>query len=148
MRFWDSSAVLPLCLEDPDSERLQHLAREDPLMVAWWGTVVECASAVARLRRDGVFDVSQERAVETLLQEVSAAWIEVQPSDDVRRWGIRLMRRHPLRAADALQLAAAQLWANGRPEGNAFVCLDHRLRDAARREGFSVIPQFDDEVGI
>ena len=117
-------------------------------MVAWWGTVVECASAVARLRRDGVFEVSQEQAVETVLQAMAAAWTEVQPSDEVRRWGIRLMRRHPLRAADALQLAAAQIWASGRPEGNSFVCLNHKLRDAARREGFSVIPDFGEEVGI
>lgn len=140
MRFWDSSAVLPLCLEEPNSGRLLDLAKEDSLMIAWWGTVVECASAVARLRREGFFDASQERAVDHLLEAVAAAWTEVQPSDEIRRWGIRLMRRHPLRAADALQLAAAHLWASGRPEGYAFVCLDHRLRDAALKEGFTVLP--------
>ena len=109
-------------------------------MVAWWGTLVECASALARLRRDGSLDVSQEHSVNALLQVVATAWTEVQPSEEVRRSGLRLLRRHPLRAADALQLAAAHLWATSGPEGYGFVCLDVRLRDAALLEGFMVLP--------
>ena len=48
---------------------------------------------------------------------------------------------HPLRAADAMQLAAAIVWANGQATGHEFVCLDHRLREAAQREGFTVLPK-------
>ena len=109
-------------------------------MVAWWGTLVECTSAVARLRRESTLDVSQEHSIYNLLQAVATAWTEVQPGEELRRSGIRLLRRYPLRAADALQLAAANLWAAGRPEGYGFVCLDRRLREAASLEGFMVLP--------
>jgi hypothetical protein len=47
---------------------------------------------------------------------------------------------HPLRAGDALQLAAALVSSEDAPQGETFVCLDTRLRDAARREGFAIRP--------
>jgi len=140
LRFWDSSAVLPLCLEEPHSGRLRELATEDPHIVAWWSTVVECTSAMARLRREGFLNIEQERQVAMVLDTVVAEWTEIQPSEELRRSSIQLLRRHPLRSADALQLAAAHLWAAGRPEGNPFICVDRRLRDAALLEGFVVLP--------
>jgi hypothetical protein len=47
---------------------------------------------------------------------------------------------HPLRAADALQLAAALIWVEEQPHGESFVSLDPRLRDSAAREGFTLVP--------
>ena len=140
MRFWDSSTVLPLCLEEPHSGRLRELATEDPHIVVWWGTVVECTSAIARLRREGFLNIEQERQVALVLDTIVTEWTEIQPSEGLRRSSIQLLRHHPLQAADALQLAAADLWVAGRPEGNAFICIDRRLRDAALREGFVVLP--------
>jgi len=49
-------------------------------------------------------------------------------------------RPYRLRAADAFQLAAALAWCEGHPRGERFLSLDDRLRDAARREGFTVLP--------
>jgi predicted nucleic acid-binding protein len=65
----------------------------------------------------------------------------VAPTDDVRRRAGRLVAAHPLRAADALQLAVALTWCEEQPAGERFVCLDERLRDAARREGFTLVPE-------
>lgn len=65
-----------------------------------------------------------------------ASWFEVQPGDAIREQALRLLRVHPLRAADALQLAAALEWA-GTPTRAAFMTFDERLRSAAHREGFS-----------
>ena len=95
---------------------------------------------MARLRREGFLSIEQERQVAMVLDSLVAEWTEIQPSEELRRSGIQLLRRHPLRAADALQLAAAHLWAAGRPEGNEFICVDRRLRDAALLEGFVVLP--------
>jgi hypothetical protein len=53
---------------------------------------------------------------------------------------LRLLRNHPLRAADALQLAAALIASEETPQTLEFICLDDRLALAARREGFTVIP--------
>ena len=65
---------------------------------------------------------------------------EVDPSNQLRDRAARLLDLHPLRAADALQLAAALDWCEERTAGAGFVCLDQRLRAAATREGFDVYP--------
>ncbi|MFY9343542.1 MAG: hypothetical protein WAT39_13685 [Planctomycetota bacterium] len=52
----------------------------------------------------------------------------------------RLLANHPLRAADACQLAAALIACRERPDALGFVTLDSRLAEAARREGFTVLP--------
>jgi len=50
-----------------------------------------------------------------------------------------LLRIHPLRAADSLQLAAALTVAEQEPSSLSFVCLDQRLAEAAIREGLPTI---------
>lgn len=47
-----------------------------------------------------------------------------------------MLRVHPLRAADAAQLAAAFVAAERHPSSLEFVILDMRLAAAARKEGF------------
>ena len=49
-------------------------------------------------------------------------WIEVQPTETVRDLAESLVQRHPLRAADATQLAAALIWCKRQPRNRAFVC--------------------------
>ena len=66
--------------------------------------------------------------------------VVIQPTDHVRERAEQLIAVYPLRAADALQLAAALTWCENQPWNERFVCLDKRLRDAARKEGFSVLP--------
>jgi predicted nucleic acid-binding protein len=104
-------------------------------VAVWWGTPVECASAIARLERDGA---PPERVVEAFarLDDIARAWTEVEPHDEVRDVARRLLRVHPLRAADALQLAAAYVIAERRPATLEVVTLDERLRLAAMKEGF------------
>ena len=65
---------------------------------------------------------------------------EVLPADSVRASAQRLLRVHPLRAADSLQLAAALLACEQDPPSLELVCLDDRLAEAAGREGFPVVP--------
>lgn len=139
MRFWDSSALVPLLVEEASTARLLALYREDLEVVAAWTTPVECASAVARLERQG--DLSSNDANEAFarLDALAPSWIEVEPRDEQREIARRLLRVHPLRAADALQLAAAVLAAERRPATLDLVTLDDRLADAARREGFRLL---------
>ena len=135
MRFWDASALVPLLLEQPLSERSRQLHAADPEIVAWWGSSIECASAIARLHREDRLTVAEDRQARSLLTMLSASWFEVQPGDAVRAQALRLLRLHSLRAADALQLAAAVEWGGSPPEGQ-FVSFDERLNAAAEREGF------------
>ncbi len=136
MRFWDSSALVPLCLEQPLTVPARQLLDADSGLVVWWGSLIECASAIARLHREGHLTDKQEVAARELLGFLRASWFEMQAGEAVREQALRLLRVHPLRAADALQLAAALEWA-GSPAKGAFVTFDERLGAAARREGFT-----------
>lgn len=139
MRFWDSSAILPLLLPDPRTKAMGQLLRDDPAVAAWWGTPVECASAIARLERDGRLDDDGVAAATARLAEAVKSWTEVPPVERVREQAARLLRLHPLRAADALQLAAATVLANFDARSLPVVTLDQQLASAARREGFEVL---------
>jgi uncharacterized protein len=136
VRYWDSSAVLPLLVREASSAGAYELFEADPQVVTWWTTEVECASAIARREREGG---AGARAALERLAALAGSWREVQPTRRVRLTARRLLRVHPLRAADALQLAAAIAAAEGAAESLPFVTLDARLADAAEREGFEVI---------
>jgi uncharacterized protein len=136
MRFWDSSALMPLLVAEPATAALSQLAAQDGEIVVWWATPVECASAIARLERDAALRPPQVAAAFSRLDAFAAGWLQVEPSDEIRETARRLLRVHPLRAADALQLAAAVVAAERRPPTMTFVTLDDRLRTAAGREGF------------
>lgn len=139
MRFWDSSAIVPLLVAEPSRERLLDALDQDSIMVVWWGTPVECTSALARREREGSLGVTETTTALERLRALTMAWQEVLPSESVRGVAQRLLRVHPLRAADALQLAAALLAAEREPVSLEFVSLDERLNAAAQREGFRLL---------
>jgi hypothetical protein len=139
VRFWDASAIVPLLVAEQTTGRLQALARRDPDMLAWWGTAVECASALARLERDAALDAKAAELAFRRLTQIADAWHEIEPGELVRENAIRFVRVHPLRAADALQLAAAFVAAERRPASLQVVTLDERLADAMRKEGFALL---------
>lgn len=138
MRFWDSSAILPLIIDEPGRAPLLELLESDPVMVVWWSTPVELISAVSRQERDGALEPAIAAAAVDRVRRLERAWHQVTPSDSVRNRAQRLLRVHPLRAADSLQLAAALNVAGDDPASTRFVTLDRRLRDAAQREGLDV----------
>lgn len=139
MRFWDSSAVVPLVVPERASERVRRLHEDDPIIIAWWGAEVECVSAIARVERAGRLAASGAAEGLRRLVALKQGWHEVEPSEEVRETAKRLLRVHDLRAADSLHLAAAFVAAESRPASLEFVCLDDRLRLAAVREGFAVV---------
>lgn len=140
MIFWDASAIIPLCIDEPQTKIIKGILKKDTFMAVWWGSIIECHSAFARLRRDKFLKHKEEDQVRHLLAILADAWTEIDPSEDIRNIASRLLLLHPLRAADSLQLAAAIVWAGKTPKGHHFVCLDRRLRDAARKEGFALMP--------
>ncbi len=139
MRFWDASAVVPLLVGEAASDVVEEILRHDPVMLVWWATEAECASALARLERSNVLAPDDLEIALTRLAELSPGWHEIQAVPSVRRTALRLLRTHPLRAADALQLAAALIASEGNPASLEVVALDDRLIEAARREGFVVV---------
>ena len=108
-------------------------------MLVWWGTEIECASALARIERENAGATGAIAESFAKLEKLASSWQEVQPATAVKQYSIRLLRVHSLRTADALQLAAAVLGSEQSPSALEFICLDNRLAEAARKEGFTVI---------
>ncbi|OGK87752.1 MAG: hypothetical protein A2X52_05245 [Candidatus Rokubacteria bacterium GWC2_70_16] len=138
MRFWDSSAVVPLLVEQDASSRAAAWATADSAMAVWTLASVETVAALRRLVREGVLTEEAARLAESRLGEILRVCHVVTDVEPVKSLATRLLRLHPLRAFDALQLGAALHWAEGHPQGRTLHTLDSRLALAAQREGFLV----------
>lgn len=139
MRFWDSSAAVPLLCREAESARCRAWLREDPAMLVWALAATEALSALARKRREGVLSATRFSTAKRRLAGLEAAWNEVVAWDAVRVRARRLLEVHALSAADALHLAAALVAVEERPAGIAFVSFDRALGEAAEREGFELL---------
>jgi len=107
VKFWDSSAVIALCVDEPTSADIRSVLRGDPSLVAWWSTRTECLSGLLRRSREGSISGKGLADARAALTALADSWVEVQPSEAVRSGAERLLAAHALRAAEALQVAAA-----------------------------------------
>jgi len=136
VKFWDTSGIVPLLVRQKRTRDMERLWAEDPAVVTWWGTPIECLSAIIRMVRDGSLTADDARDAELRLSVLRDGWDEVMPGEACRRTAERMLRVHALRAADALQLAAALIASDHDPARLGMVCLDERLSEAGRKEGF------------
>lgn len=143
MRYWDASALVPIVVNEPSTERVRSWVQEDPAIVTWAWTRVEITSAVERLTREGTLTRAQRRTVLDRFTALADAWDEVTDVLAVRSRAVSLLARHPLRAADAAQLGAALLIDEHVEATLTFVCFDDRLAEAAEREGLVILPSDD-----
>jgi hypothetical protein len=140
MRFWDSSAIVPVVCAESSSAQCRAWLRSDPIILVWALAATEVVSALARRRRDGVLDAAHFAASKQRLTKLERAWSEVTQYDAVRARARRLLETHSLRAAEALHLAAALVAVEERPASLEFVTFDERLGEAAAKEGFAILP--------
>jgi uncharacterized protein len=140
VNFWDTSAIVPLVLEEPSTPTADTLFEDDPDVLAWWTTRAELLSALARRVREGRIKPAK---LDSIMARADAIWSKtsiIGPEPAILDITQRLLFAYPLRASDALQLAAAVAIVDGRPDEIAFLSFDHRLRAAASAEGFAVLP--------
>lgn len=137
MRFWDTSAIVPLVTEESTTPAMSALLAEDPEIVVACFTTVEVTSAIWRQFRENGDDSLRKRA-ESLLEKLVSRWFQVDDVALVTSTARGVLTRHPLKAADALQLASAISLVN-HPGELPYVTLDHQLAIAASKEGFPVI---------
>ena len=141
MNFWDSSAIVALLVGEATAPIARRIHEADGQVIVWWGTVVECAAAVARHEREGTLRSNQASDFLAYLDQMATFWHEMLPSQRIRAIARRVLRTHPLRAADSFQLAAAIASADENPEAIGFVSFDARLNAAATREGFPILTE-------
>ncbi len=136
MNYWDSSALVPLFVDQPQTRSSEQKLSQDTQVVTAWHSVSECASAFCRLKREGHITESELQGLLSELERHAAHWFIITPGKRLERWTLRLLRVHPLRAMDAIHLAAACL---ARPDADPapfFFTEDTRLSEAAAKEGF------------
>ena len=140
MKFWDTSAVVPLVIDEPVTPEMRALLRRDRDVIVWMFTSVELLSTLGRLGRlsTGLADLLP--GVRLSAMDLFQRWASVTHVEGVRRRADRLVGVHPLSAADAMQLGAALMAAGDRPETLDIVTLDRNLARAAQLEGFRVLP--------
>jgi len=136
--FWDSSALVPLCIHEAASRQAQLYIRKFAPVV-WWGSLVEVHSAICRLHREKEITDTNKQGAVARLRLLSRGWREVLPDDQLRDLAIESLDKYALRAADGLQLAASLIWCQQRPSRRSFICGDRRLAQAAGSVGFSVL---------
>lgn len=138
MSFWDASALVPLCVNEAVSSSARRLWKDGSVHVVRCETVVEMASALARLGREAVIDESNLATAEQILETLEKSWTIVEFDFRV----IDLARIFPalygLKAGDSIQLAAALVWCKEFPKNKDFVSADTRLSKAAETAGFTV----------
>jgi hypothetical protein len=137
LAFWDSSALIPLCVSQPQTAAAR-LLYESYRIVTWRATQVEIMSGLTRLDRMGQITHDRFLIGKQIAQEIMRDWISVGSIESTAGNACLLLELYPLRAADALQLAAALEWCEGKPRGNVFLTFDRRLREAAGLAGFTL----------
>ena len=135
--FWDSSALVPLCVNQAFTPQSLSLERKYKIAV-WWSTHVEIVSALAQLLRQHKLTANDFAHAKNQAEHLANIWLTVAPSAKIASQARVHLESYSLRAADALQLAAAMEWCEGQPDGKIFLTFDARLREAARSVGFTL----------
>lgn len=138
LAFWDTSALVPLCVRNRASARAHQLFRRYAPVV-WWATPVEARSALARELRAGSLTAEAYSNASSNLAALKRRWQEILPNDALRALAEELLDRYPLSAADAMQLAAAYVWSDRHPFDQRFISADKRLLSAAGSVGFRTL---------
>jgi predicted nucleic acid-binding protein len=135
--FWDTSALVTLCVDQVATPQALLLEKKYGIAV-WWATRVEIASALAQLQRQLKITAIQYAHAREQAEGMANLWRVIMPSARIATQACLFLESYTLRAADALQLAAALEWCEGQPLGKVFITFDQRLRDAARLAGFAL----------
>jgi predicted nucleic acid-binding protein len=140
MRFWDSSAIIPLIVREEQSKYCLRAYRADSDMLVWTMSKLEVLGALCRRMRDGALGPTSFDSAALRTNRLFESIYEVDAIQRVKERAMRLLRVHPLRAADALQLAAVMVGTEENVRRLPFMCFDDRLAAAARLEGYEVNP--------
>ena len=139
MNFWDTSAIVPLLVREADTTLREGQLKSADGVTVWWATRVECVSALCRRERESALPSAAFQSAMARLEAIRLQWLVVSPSKVILSRAERLLRIHPLRAADAMQLAAALLAVREEPDGASFHTADTQLAAAAEKENFTIL---------
>ncbi len=137
--FWDTSALVPLCVQQQPSSAVRQLLEQHEIAV-WWATPVEMRSAFEPLLRMGQLTAPEHAMAGARLEKLRRGWQELPPSEALRSQAETFLINYPFSAADTLQLPSSWNWCSGNPQNCLFISADAQLLEAARQVGFQIVP--------
>jgi hypothetical protein len=137
MRYFDASALVKRYVREEGTTRVRRLLASDVSATSRF-SAVEIASALGRRAREGAFSEADRDGAITALEADLTSMLVVELTKEIAMRAQALVRRHPLRAGDAVQLASCLYIQGELGEKTSFIGFDNRLTDAARREGLVV----------
>lgn len=140
MKFWDASAVIPLLLTEKQSDYCLQILKDDQDVLLWCLSRVEIVSAMTRRLREQSLTFGEFQSAKIRLQHILEGAYQITALEKVMNRAVRLLEVHPLRAADACQLASVLVATQEDPYRVSLICFDERLKEAAIKEGFVVNP--------
>lgn len=140
MRFWDSSAIIPLLVLEKQTEYCINAFKADKEIMVWTMSRIEVFSALCRRLRENALNEESFESANKRINDLFDIAFDIVSISKVKERALRLLRVHPLKAADALQLASALVATQEDTSRLPIMCFDEMLKQAARREGFVVNP--------
>lgn len=144
--FADTSAMVKSYADEAHSPAVRRWFAVSDIVVSEL-TQVEIASALWTKVRGGVLTADDAWALADTFAvdwfgtgDTDRAYVLVSLDQPVFDQAVSLVARHGLRTGDAIQLASALEARAADPTCATFLCFDRRLRSAAAREGFALLP--------
>lgn len=138
-RYLDTSAPVPLYVEESSSERILGLCSEAAILSTHLFAYTEFHAALAQ--RLGLGDLTEQDHA-ACIERFDADWEDlavVQITEDLVRWAARMAYLCGLRGRDSIHLAAAAFLQRELTEPVRFACFDHRLNLAAQSLGLNLV---------
>ena len=133
--YFDTSAIIPLLIGEPTTDRCTRLWNDATRIVCARLVYPEACAALSRAVRMGRISPAQAETATAELDDLAGQIDFVEITDDLARSAGRLARRFGLRGYDAVHLAAG-ITIND--DQAVFVTADADLADAAANSGLAV----------
>ncbi len=137
MRYFDASALAKRYVREKGSLKVRCLLSVDVPATSRLSSV-EIVSALIRRSREGAISEAQRERALAMVEADLAAMLVIELTPAIVGRAHALLRRHTLRAGDAIQLASCLYLQDAIDDEMTFVAFDRRLVDAARAERLRV----------
>ncbi|HLG20790.1 MAG TPA: type II toxin-antitoxin system VapC family toxin [Bdellovibrionota bacterium] len=135
MIFIDSSSFIKHYVAEEGTAEVNALLSSSSEIFVAWLSLSECLAALARLERQKLLTREEFGVTKKNFLEDWERLRIVRETAELEPIVIRLIGKHPLRGADAVQLASA-VYLREYDLPVTFVCSDRQLANMALEEGF------------
>jgi predicted nucleic acid-binding protein len=139
MLYWDSSALVASFISEQETNKVRSFSMNAGDLRSYTAiiTPLEIESAIQRRFKEQSITVKQIDEARLLTMEFRKKTYLVVADQNILDIALHIQKIYNLRVADALQLGSARAGTEN-PSKVYFLCLDEKLNEAAKREGFNV----------